>query len=185
MFLMASMLIGLAAVSIPVIIHLLHRQRTTPVQWGAMQFLLESPLQLKRRKRVEHWLLMLLRMAAIALLVFALARPLSIERTYNPLSSGIATDIGVVIDRSLSTGRRAGDKSVYEQSVAAVADLVKTMRPRDTLTVVLAEHRPQVQSIRLAPPTAIQASDKLKKMGHGLSDASIPDAIQTTRELIA
>ena len=40
-FLVMSMLVGLAAVSIPLIIHLLHRQRTTPVQWGAMHFLLE------------------------------------------------------------------------------------------------------------------------------------------------
>src|SRR5918998_3004838 len=99
MFLMTSMLFALAAVSIPVIIHLLHRQRTTPVKWGAMQFLLESPLQLKRRKKVDHWLLMLLRMAAVALLVFALSRPLLIEGKYNPLNNSLATDIGVVVDR--------------------------------------------------------------------------------------
>jgi hypothetical protein len=184
-FLMTSMLIGLAAVSIPIIIHLLHRQRTTPVQWGAMQFLQESPLQLKRRKKVDHWLLMLLRMAVIALLVMALARPLLIEGQYNPLSSNLATDIGVVVDRSLSTGRRSGDATAYDRGVAAVAELAKTMRPNDTLTVVLAEHRPQPQSIRLAPARAAEAANKLKEMGPGMSDASIPDAVQAARELIA
>jgi hypothetical protein len=185
-FLMTSMLIGLAAVSIPLIVHLLHRQRTTPVQWGAMQFLLESPLQLKRRKKVDHWLLMLLRMAVIALLVLALARPLLIEGKYNPLSSNLATDIGVVVDRSLSTGRKVGgDQTVYDKSVAAVAELAKGMRPNDTLTVVLAEHRPQPQSIRLAPGRAADVAGKLKAMGPGQSDASIPDAVQTARELIA
>ena len=184
-FMVFSMLAGLAAVSIPVIIHLLHRQRTTPVQWGAMQFLMESPLQLKRRKKVDHWLLMLLRMLAIALLVFALSRPLMIEGSYNPLNSSLATDIGVVVDRSLSTGRRVGDQTVYDKGVAAVAALAKNMRPNDTLTVVLAEHRPQVQSIRLAPARAAEAPKKLKEMGPGQSDASIPDAVQTARELIA
>src|SRR5687767_15565384 len=113
-FLMLPLLAGLLAMSIPVIIHLLHRQRTTPLQWGAMQFLLESPLQLKRRKKVDHWLLMLLRMLVIALLVLALARPLLIEGKYNPLSKSLATDIGVVVDRSLSTGRRSGDGTVYD-----------------------------------------------------------------------
>src|SRR5688500_13785261 len=131
-FLVTSMLVGLAAVSIPLVIHLLHRQRTTPVQWGAMQFLLESPLQLKRRKKVDHWLLMLLRMAVIALLVFALARPLLIEGKYNPLSRSLATDIGVVVDRSLSTGRRAGGagegETVYDRTVAAVAEVAKGMK---------------------------------------------------------
>jgi hypothetical protein len=184
MFLMAPILFGLAAVSIPVLIHLLHRQRTTPIKWGAMQFLLESPLQLKRRKRVDHWLLLLLRMAAVALIVLALARPLMVEGKYNPLGDGLATDIAVVVDRSLSTGRRAGDKTVYEQSTAAVGELVKTMRPSDTLSVVLAEHRPQVQSIRLAPANASDVPRKLSELKPGMSDASIPDAIRTAREVI-
>jgi hypothetical protein len=61
--------------------------------------------------------------------------------------------------------------------VAAVADLAKGMRPNDTLSVVLAEHRPQVQSVRLAPGRAAEAPAKLKEMGPGLSDASIPDAV--------
>jgi hypothetical protein len=111
MFLMTSMLLGLLAVGIPVAIHLLHRQRTTPVQWGAMQFLVESPLQQKRRKKVDHWLLMLLRAAAIALLVLALSRPLLIDGKYSPLSNNLATDVAVVLDRSLSTARRSGDTS--------------------------------------------------------------------------
>src|SRR5688572_12058254 len=107
LFLSASLLLGVAAAAIPVVIHLLHRQRTTPVRWGAMQFLTESPLQLKRRKKIDHWLLMLLRMAVLLLLAILLARPLLIEGEYNPLSKSLATDIAVVIDRSASTGRNA------------------------------------------------------------------------------
>src|SRR5215212_11760174 len=106
-FLMAPLLIGVLAAAIPVVIHLLHRQRTTPVQWGAMQFLLESQLQFRRRRKVDHWLLLLARMALLGLLAFLLARPLLIEGKYNPLSSNVATDIAVVVDHSLSTGRKA------------------------------------------------------------------------------
>ena len=58
--------------SIPIIIHLLHRQKTTPLMWGAMMFLKESPLQMKRRKDIDYWLLMLLRMAALALVAWLL-----------------------------------------------------------------------------------------------------------------
>ena len=37
------LLSGILLASIPIVIHLLHRQRTTPIRWGAMRFLLESP----------------------------------------------------------------------------------------------------------------------------------------------
>src|SRR4051812_24146294 len=97
-FLMSSLLVGIAAAAIPVIIHLLHRQRTTPVAWGAMQFLLESPLKFRRRRTVDHWLLLLARIALLALLAFVLARPLLIEGKYSPLSGNVATDIVVVVD---------------------------------------------------------------------------------------
>src|SRR3954463_7136133 len=100
-------LLAIGAASIPIIIHLLHRQRTQPVLWGAMQFLKESPLQQKRRKKVDHWLLMLLRIAIGVLIVLLLAWPK--PRLQNGLlgASG-GTDIAVVIDHSLSTGRRTG-----------------------------------------------------------------------------
>src|SRR4051812_24239600 len=78
-FLMMSMMAagalaaGLAV--IPLIVHLLHRQKVTPVAWGAMQFLLESPLKVRRRRKIDNWLLMLVRMGILVLLVFLLCRP--------------------------------------------------------------------------------------------------------------
>src|SRR4051794_1687255 len=105
-FLVPSLLLGVLAAAVPVVIHLLHRQRTTPVPWGAMQFLLESPLRFKRRRKVDHWLLLLARMALLGLLGFLLARPLLIEGKYSPLSGNAATDIAVVVDHSLSSGRK-------------------------------------------------------------------------------
>ena len=38
-FLNASMLFGLAALVIPIVIHLLNRSKPRPIEWGAMQFL--------------------------------------------------------------------------------------------------------------------------------------------------
>ncbi len=186
-FLMGSLLFGLLAMSIPIIIHLLHRQRTQPIQWGAMQFLLESPLQLKRRKKVDHWLLMLLRIAVVGILALLLARPLLIDGKYNPLSSNIATDIAVVVDRSVSTGRTNGKSSVFDQGINVVDEVAKNMRPNDTLTVVLAEHRPNTSMtplpVRRGGVPEIQK--KLHELKPGLTDASIPDSVQAAREQIA
>jgi hypothetical protein len=73
-FLNPWMLIGLLAVLIPPIIHLLNRRRYDVVDWGAMQFLQFSEVT-RRRLFVEELLLMLLRMGLIAVLVLALAGP--------------------------------------------------------------------------------------------------------------
>ncbi|MDB5296798.1 MAG: hypothetical protein JWO31_2781 [Phycisphaerales bacterium] len=111
-FLMGSLawwVVGAAAVSLPVLIHLLHRQKTRPVPWAAMMFLRASVLQQKHRKKVDNWLLMLLRLAVLALLVFLLGRPLLSGGITNPLASDAPVDIGVVVDHSLSTRRLAAD----------------------------------------------------------------------------
>ena len=185
-FLMGSLLIGLAAAAIPIIIHLLHRQRTEPVPWGAMQFLLEAQLQFKRRRTVDHWLLLLARMALLALLAFLLSRPLLIEGKYNPLSADAATDIAVVIDHSLSTGRKAADgagQTVFQRGLAAVEVLSNAMRPNDTLSVVLAEHQPDTSLTPLAVRSgdARQVIAKLRERPPGMARASIPGGASTRR----
>ena len=68
------MLIGLAGIALPLLVHLLSRKKYDVVEWGAMQFL-ELGRNAKRRVQLEEFLLMLLRMTLLALLAFALARP--------------------------------------------------------------------------------------------------------------
>ena len=69
------MLLGLLAVSIPVIIHLLNRKSGRTVEWGAWRFLLTSLMQRRRRVLLEEMLLMACRCLVIAVLALALARP--------------------------------------------------------------------------------------------------------------
>jgi hypothetical protein len=71
-FISLAMLIGLAGIAIPIIIHLLNRKRFQVVDWGAMQFLQISDAT-RRRLLIEEILLMLLRIGLIAVLVVGLA----------------------------------------------------------------------------------------------------------------
>src|ERR1700710_1611337 len=147
-FLMGSslLMVGLLTVSIPIIIHLLHRQKTTPLKWGAMIFLKESPLQMKRRKNVDHWLLMLLRMAALAFLAWLLARPMFNASKFIPGVANQAVDVAVVIDHSMSMGRHKGEKTLFDDAQDIVDRLSNSQNPilrnGDTISVVLGEHRP-------------------------------------------
>lgn len=74
-FLNPLLLGGLAAVSAPVIIHLLHRRRVKVVDWGAMRFLVELLAKSRRRLFLDEVLLLLVRALLIACLALAMVRP--------------------------------------------------------------------------------------------------------------
>ncbi len=80
-----GMLFGLAALAIPVLIHLLRRRRHEIVAWGAMQFL-PTGVATRRRRFWEELPLMALRMGIVALIVLALAGLYSDSAVFAPLS---------------------------------------------------------------------------------------------------
>ena len=59
-FLNYIMLIGLAAVAIPILIHLLNRHKAKLVEWGAMRFLLASLASRTPPDNATLWLAMFL-----------------------------------------------------------------------------------------------------------------------------
>lgn len=74
-FVNASLLAGAALVALPIVLHLIMRQRPKRFEFPALRFIQQRHDLNQRRLRLRHLLLLLLRAAAIALLAFALARP--------------------------------------------------------------------------------------------------------------
>jgi hypothetical protein len=187
---MPLLLLGLIGMSIPVVIHLLHRQRTQPVLWGAMQFLRTSPLQMKRKKRVDHWLLMLIRILGLGVLALMLARPRVMHSALLPKGLGDApVDVAVVVDHSLSTGRSSDGQTVFDRSIAAAGKMLDQLKSSDTFSVVLAEHAPRplnAQPIKKADSGGIdQLRQRLGQEKQGMTDCSIPAAISAARRVLA
>jgi len=75
LFLNPWLLIGLAGVLVPIILHMMRRQSARPLDWGAMRFLFDTVAMRRRRMEWEDMLLMAARCLLIALLALALARP--------------------------------------------------------------------------------------------------------------
>lgn len=75
LFLNTILLLGALGISIPILIHLLNRRSSRVVDWGAMNFLLESLAIRNRRIQLEEALLMAARCLLVGLLALALARP--------------------------------------------------------------------------------------------------------------
>jgi hypothetical protein len=183
---------GLLSVSIPIIIHLLHRQKTTPLRWGAMMFLKESALQMKRRKNIDQWLLLLLRMLVLAFLAWLLARPLFDFSKHGSAASKQPVDLAIVIDHSMSMGRHAGDHTLFEEAQGVVDKLTDPQNPilRNgcTVSVILAEHRPRkltpvpLQVNNSASMTQLHAD--IHALKPGTTDCTIPEAIEAAREVV-
>jgi hypothetical protein len=74
-FLTPMLLGGAALVAVPLILHLIMRRKPVKREFPALRFLRQKEIANRRRLRLNHILLLLLRMAALALLAFALARP--------------------------------------------------------------------------------------------------------------
>lgn len=75
LFLNPWLLLGLAGVLVPIILHMMRRQAAQPLDWGAMRFLFDTVAMRRRRMEWEDMLLMAARCLLIALLALAVARP--------------------------------------------------------------------------------------------------------------
>ena len=115
-FLNPALLMGAAALAIPIIVHLLNRRRFKRVKWAAMRFLQVSLERNQRRMKVEDWILLLLRLAIVALIVLALSRP----ATDWIKSSGLGSTVtaSVIVDSSASMQRTDQNSALSRFDVA-------------------------------------------------------------------
>ena len=74
-FLTPAFLLGVGALAIPVLVHLIQRERKRVVEFPSLMFLRRIPYQSVRRRSIHHWFLLCLRAAALLMLVAAFARP--------------------------------------------------------------------------------------------------------------
>ncbi len=135
------MLVGLAAVIIPPLIHLLNRRRFDVVDWGAMQFLQVSET-VRRRLLLEEILLMLLRMGLIALMVLALAAPYIISPAGCGLGNRPNRDVVLLIDGSYSMGFTGSGRTPHDAAKEWAAAFVNSLAAGDSVAVIQAKQQP-------------------------------------------
>jgi hypothetical protein len=109
---------GLAA-ALPILIHLLFRQRTRTVSIGSLRFLHQVVKEHRRRRRVRQWVLLAMRMLAVLLLALLFARP------YFDTSrlGGLEKEVVILVDASASMQAKGSKQvSVFEQAKAAARE---------------------------------------------------------------
>lgn len=140
-FLNPLLLLGLAGIALPVVAHLLSRRKYDVIQWGAMQFL-DVSRKTRRKLKLEEMLLLLVRIAAIALIAFALARPWISSGFLTGYRSAGSRDIVLVIDGSNSMSRSDGMTSLHDRAKRRAIEFLETLQPGDTASVIDVRDRP-------------------------------------------
>lgn len=140
-FLVPAFLIGLAALAIPVIIHLTRKQTKDSLEFPSLMFVSRVEYKSTRRRRIRNWPLLLLRCLAIALIALAFARPFvqSEEADAAPLVSG-SREMVLLLDRSYSMGY--GDR--WARAKAEALRRIDGLGPNDRGSVVLFDTRTEV-----------------------------------------
>ncbi len=121
-FLSPLFLVGAAAAAIPIAIHLFYRRAEPVVEFAAMRYLRQAPVEQSRRRRLRELVLLALRVAALVLLACAFARP------YLSAAAASASDAvtAILIDTSASvTGPGQFDR-VRDRAAALIREAPAT-----------------------------------------------------------
>ena len=115
-----GMLAGLAALGIPVLVHLVYGRRARPVQLGTLRFLKIVLQENVRRRRLKRWLLLALRMICVALVVLLFARPYLVAQD----SGGEQRLVILLIDRSASMGLKSDGLRLLDVAIREANKIV-------------------------------------------------------------
>jgi hypothetical protein len=149
-FLAPAFFAGLMAIAVPVLIHMIHRERRETVAFPSLMFLRKIPYRSVRRQKLRHLLLLALRCLALAIIVWAFARPFLQRSVAAAPSSSDGREVVVLLDRSYSMAN--GGR--WQRAVEAVRTLSGQIRGIDRISVVTFG----ATAAQIAPPTSDAAT---------------------------
>jgi hypothetical protein len=179
MFAATPFLFGLMAIGLPIAIHLLTRQKSKVLKWGAMDFLKKSISSASsKRQRLKDRLLMMLRALAIVFLVLTFAQPL----TSRYLGSGSDLDTILVWDISLSTGVQTEDGSPRQEAIrSALLQQISELPDHSSVRILLAGAELRWlrdEPVILTPNNRNSLQAEIKKQTIDQGGGNIVEAIQ-------
>ena len=131
-FVAPLLLAGLVTLAIPVLIHLIQRERKRVVEFPSLMFLRKIPYQSVRRRRIRDWMLLMMRLAALALIVMAFARPFFKRDSLAAATQQGAREAVILVDTSYSMGY--GDR--WQRARTAAAGAIAALGAGDRASLV-------------------------------------------------
>lgn len=178
-FLQPILLAGLPLVTLPIIIHLINRQRHRTIPWAAMMFLLDAKRLTRGMARLRYLLILIMRMLAIAGLIFAISRPLTTGWVGLAFGGRPDTTI-VVLDRSASMEQQdlQTGQSKRSTGLSKLSQLMRTLGSR-TRTVLIENTANVAQEIDSA-----ESLSELSDTAATATSADVPAMLQTALDYV-
>jgi hypothetical protein len=177
-FLAPLFFLGLTALAVPVLIHLTQRERKTVQEFPSLMFLRKIPYESVQKRRIRDWFLLLLRLAALAMIVLAFARPF-VRGSQLAAAPGGARDIVVLLDKSYSMG--FGD--TWARSQRAANNALGDMTPADRVSLVLFADTAEV-ALRSTPDRS-RATAEINAAAPGPGATKFGPAIKLAGSMLA
>jgi hypothetical protein len=142
-FLAPLMLLGAAGVAVPVIIHLIGRQRAKVVRFAAFDFLMGTRRETARRYRLRELALLAVRALICLAVPFILAKPFAMCTSRGPEVTRGPQAAVIVIDDSFATALEQGGSRLIDRARArATAILAQLGTEADVAILRSAEDAP-------------------------------------------
>jgi hypothetical protein len=158
-FAQATFLAAAAAVAIPVIVHLMFRSQARKVNLGTLRFLRQVLERNAQRQRIMRWLLLALRMGAVAVLAVLFARPYFLEAALG----GDRKLLLVLIDASATMDLKGDQGRLFEQALAETRALIAEQATRTVVEVALFDqqvHPLGMQETADGAPVSLTSGDR-------------------------
>ncbi|MEI6238862.1 MAG: BatA domain-containing protein [Planctomycetia bacterium] len=170
-FLTPMLLAGTALVVVPVVLHMIMRRKPVKHDFPALRFLRERAVANRRRLRLNHLLLLLVRMAALVLLAFALARPTLRGAGWLADAEGPVAAV-FVFDTAPRMQLREANRSRLVQAAEMARVLVGKLPPTSKVAVVDTTGGPAAFS-----PTIAAATARVERLAGGTPGTTLAGAM--------
>jgi len=129
-------LFAAAAAIIPVVLHMINRQRAKDLPFSTLRFLRISVEKTRRRRRIQDVFLMLLRMAVLVLIALGLAKP-TLTSLKSLFGGGANTAVAIILDNSASMGAVDSDRIRFETALGAATQIMDELQDGDQVALYL------------------------------------------------
>ncbi len=169
---------AVAAMTLPILIHLLMRRRQRPVEWAAMELLRRAIQKHRRSRRIERWILLVMRCLLLLLAGLAMARPLA----SSVLGAGQPTALALVIDDSAASRATAADgRSAFTMSQGQAQEAIDAL-PAGSSVVVVRTSSGAALTPQPTPPAS--AAALVAAMEPTFEPGRLRDAVASADELL-
>lgn len=178
-FLFPLYLLGSLAVVVPIVLHLRRRPARDRIEFSSTLFLDPQDPPQRRSSRIEHWVLLALRCAALLFLALLFGRPL--WRSPSPPAATPLTVRLFLLDRSASM-RQTG---AWDDALAAVQRLASETAPGDRIALAAFDRDLEVLVPFASAPDARNGfATVLSSLAPGWAGTSLDQALPAAVALV-